>query len=166
VGPALVIRRLQPADAEAYRTLRLAALEESPEAFGSDFATESAAPVERFADTIRSSYLAGAFAGDRLVGLAGFRPLDREKTRHRGDIWGVYVAPQVRGAGVGRQLLEHVLAHARTQVQQVHLAVTATNAASIRLYESLGFVRYGTEPRALKVGDRYLDEHLMLLQFQ
>ena len=72
----------------------------------------------------------------------------------------------MRGTGVGRRLLDHVIAHARTQVQQVHLAVTAPNAAGIGLYESLGFVRYGTEPRALKVGDRYLDEHLMVLQFQ
>jgi ribosomal protein S18 acetylase RimI-like enzyme len=151
---------------EAYRTLRLSALAESPEAFGSDVAAESAAPVETFANTLRTSYVAGAFAAERLVGLAGFRQLDREKTRHRGDIWGVYVAPEARGAGVGRQLLEHVLDHARTQVQQVHLAVTATNPAALRLYESLGFVRYGTEPRALRIGDRYLDEHLMVLQFQ
>ena len=94
------------------------------------------------------------------------RQLDREKTRHRGDIWGVYVAPDARGTGVGRRLMQHVLAHARTRVQQVHLAVTATNVAGIGLYEQLGFVRYGTEPRALKVGDRYLDEHLMVLQFK
>lgn len=162
----VTIRRLLPADAAAYRTLRLSALAESPEAFGSDVATESAAPLEKFAETLSSGYVAGAFAGDRLVGLAGFRPLDREKTRHRGDIWGVYVAPDSRGSGLGRRLLEHVLTHARTQVRQVHLAVTATNIAGVRLYESLGFTRYGTEPQALRVGDRYLDEHLMVLQFR
>jgi ribosomal protein S18 acetylase RimI-like enzyme len=166
VNSSLAIRRLPPSDVGAYRTLRLSALAESPEAFGSDVAAESAAPVETFANTLRTSYVAGAFAAERLVGIAGFRRLDREKTRHRGDIWGVYVAPEARGAGVGRQLLEHVLDHARTQVQQVHLAVTATNPAALRLYESLGFVRYGTEPRALRIGDRYLDEHLMVLQFQ
>lgn len=166
VNPEIAIRRLLPADAEAYRTLRLSALAESPDAFGSDVATESAAPVETFADRLRTSYVAGAFAAGRLAGIAGFRQLDREKTRHRGDIWGVYVEPRARRSGLGRLLLDHVLAHARTRVQQVHLAVTAGNTASIRLYESLGFIRYGTEPRALRVGDRYLDEHLMVLQFQ
>lgn len=166
VSPDIAVRQLLAADAEIYRTLRLTALAESPEAFGSDVAAESAAPVETFANRLRTSYVAGAIAGDRLVGIAGFRQLDREKTRHRGDIWGVYVAPEVRGSGVGRRLLEHVLAHARTRVQQVHLAVTATNLAGVHLYESLGFTTYGTEPRALRVGDRYLDEHLMVLQFR
>jgi len=161
----IAIRRLLAADAEGYRSIRLAALADAPEAFGSDVATESASPVDAFANTLRSGYVAGAFAGERLVAIAGFRALEREKTRHRGDIWGVYVAPEARGTGVGRRLMEHVLDYARTQVLQVHLAVTASNAAAVALYEHLGFIRYGTEPRALKVNGRYLDEHLMVLQF-
>lgn len=154
-----------PADADAYRTLRLSALAESPEAFGSDVATESTSPVEAFANTLRGGYVAGAFAGGRLVAIAGFRAMEREKMRHRGDIWGVYVAPDARAAGLGRRLIEHVLGHARGQVQQVHLAVTATNGPAVTLYEHLGFIRYGTEPRALKVNGHYLDEYLMVLQF-
>jgi len=161
----IAIRRLLAADAEGYRSIRLAALADAPEAFGSDVATESASPVDAFANTLRSGYVAGAFAGERLVAIAGFRALEREKTRHRGDIWGVYVAPEARGTGVGRRLMEHVLDYARTQVLQVHLAVTASNGAAVALYEHLGFIRYGTEPRALKVNGRYLDEHLMVLQF-
>jgi ribosomal protein S18 acetylase RimI-like enzyme len=161
----VVTRRLLADDTAAYRTLRLAGLEESPEAFGSDYATESTAPREQFAETLSSGYVAGAFLQGQLVAVAGFRPLDREKTRHRGDIWGVYVAPEARGHGVGRQIVTYVLAYARTRVVQVHLAVTASNAAAVALYENLGFVRYGTEPRALLVEGRYLDEHLMVLQF-
>jgi len=161
----IAIRRLLAADAEGYRSIRLAALADAPEAFGSDVATESASPVDAFANTLRSGYVAGAFAGGRLVAIAGFRALEREKTRHRGDIWGVYVAPDARGTGIGRRLMEHVLDYARTQVLQVHLAVTASNGAAVALYEHLGFIRYGTEPRALKVNGRYLDEHLMVLQF-
>lgn len=143
----------------------MSGLAESPEAFGSDFATESASPVEAFAKTLDSLYVAGAFDADRLVAVTGFRRHDRERTRHRGDIWGVYVAPEARGKGIGRRLLEHVLAHARDRVQQVHLSVTTTNGPAVALYEHLGFERYGTEPRALKVNGRYLDEHLMVLQF-
>ena len=62
-------------------------------------------------------------------------------------------------------MVEQVLARARTRVEQVHLAVTANNAAAVALYEHLGFVRYGTEPRALRVNGRDLDEHLMVLRF-
>lgn len=161
----IVIRQLRPDDAEAYRSLRLSGLAESPEAFGSDFATESVSPVEAFAKTLETLFVAGAFDGKRLVAVAGFRQLDRQKTRHRGDIWGVYVAPEARGKGVGRLLLEHVLEHARDRVEQVHLSVTTTNAPAVALYEHLGFKRYGTEPRSLLVNGRYLDEYLMVLAF-
>jgi len=161
----IVLRRLGAADAAAYRALRLAGLAESPEAFGSDVATEAAAPVETFAERLATVYVAGAFAGGQLVAVAGFRPLEREKTRHRGDLWGVYVAPEARGAGLGRRVVEYALAHARTRVEQVHLAVTAGNAAAVALYEHLGFVRYGTEPHALRVNGRDFDEHLMVLRF-
>lgn len=85
--------------------------------------------------------------------------------KHRGTLWGVYVAPQVRGAGLGRRVVEQVLAHARTRVMQVHLSVTVGNAAALALYQGLGFELYGTEPRALKVDGRFLDEYLMLLRF-
>jgi RimJ/RimL family protein N-acetyltransferase len=37
------------------------------------------------------------------------------------------------------------------------------NRQAIRLYESEGFVSYGLEGRALKLGDRYLDEYMMVL---
>jgi ribosomal protein S18 acetylase RimI-like enzyme len=161
----IIVRQLEAADAAAYRALRLAGLAESPEAFGSDVATESAAPVETFAERLAGGYVAGAFADGQLVAIAGFRLLDREKTRHRGDLWGVYVAPEARSAGLGRRVVEYVLGHARTRVEQVHLAVTAGNAAAVALYEHLGFVRYGTEPRALRVNGRDFDEHLMVLRF-
>ena len=161
----IVIRQLRPADAEAYRSLRLSGLAESPEAFGSDFATESTSPVEAFAKTVETLYVAGAFDGEHLVAVAGFRPLEREKTRHRGDIWGGYVAPEARGKGRGRRILEHILDHARGRVQQVHLSVTTTNAPAVALYEHLGFTSYGTAPRARMVNGRYLDEHLMVLRF-
>ena len=165
VTSGVLIRRLLPADAAAYRTLRLAGLAESPEAFGSDVATESASPLDAFATTLASGYVAGGFVDDRLVALAGFRQSDREKMRHRGDIWGIYVAPAARGTGLGRRIMEHILDHARSRVMQVHLSVTTNNAPAVALYEKLGFERYGTEPRALKVDGRYLDEYLMVLRF-
>lgn len=47
-------------------------------------------------------------------------------------------------------------------VSKVDLMVVTENESAIRLYESIGFVRYGREPRALKAGDRYWDEYLMV----
>jgi ribosomal protein S18 acetylase RimI-like enzyme len=87
----------------------------------------------------------------------------QQKSAHRGGIWGVYVHPEARRKGVDRAVLETVIAHARERVLQVHLSVS-TGSAALRLYRQLGFEIYGTEPRALCVDNRYLDEHLMVLR--
>lgn len=159
------VRQLTAEDAAAFRELRLLGLRESPEAFGSSFAAEKDSTVESFADSIARGHIVGAFDGDRLVAVAAFYVMGREKMAHRGTIWGVYVHPEVRGQGAGRAVLDAALAHARTQVLQVHLSVTAINTSAVRLYERLGFETYGTEPRALRVEDRFFDEHLMVLRF-
>jgi hypothetical protein len=46
------IRHLKSADVVAYRDMRLAALRESPEAFGSTFERESAQPLAWFHDRL------------------------------------------------------------------------------------------------------------------
>ncbi|WP_154665975.1 GNAT family N-acetyltransferase [Paenibacillus pinihumi] len=46
----------------------------------------------------------------------------------------------------------------------IYLTVISNNTAAKRLYDSGGFTVYGTERNALKYGDRYWDEELMVLQ--
>ncbi len=49
-------------------------------------------------------------------------------------------------------------------ILQIHLAVTSHNIAARKLYERHGFVRYGTEPRALLVnGQPYDEDHMVLI---
>ena len=97
-----------------------------------------------------------------LVGVAGFYPLVGEKMAHRGHVWGVYVDVAHRRQGIAGRLMENVLAHARTTVLQVHLAVVDGNQEALGLYRRLGFVSYGIEPRSLRVGGQFYDEHLMV----
>ena len=100
-----------------------------------------------------------------MVGTAGFFRSHSEKERHKGHLWGVYVTPTMRGRGVAHALLHSVLDHASGAggVEQIHLGVATTQTAAIRLYESLGFQRYGHERRALKIGDCYFDHHHVVL---
>ena len=81
-------------------------------------------------------------------------------------IWGMYVAPRLRGQGAGEALLVEALRVAgRCEgLRTILLSVSQTQAAAKRLYERLGFRTYGVEPGALRVGDRYLDEEFLALR--
>ena len=54
------------------------------------------------------------FAGPNCSGSPGFMSSPVRSTRHKGTLWGMYVRPQARGAGIGGRLVEAVIEHART----------------------------------------------------
>jgi len=164
IGPAL---RLGPADAAAYRDLRLEGLAKHPEAFGASWEDEAGRPLVWFIERLERNAVFGAWAADtaELAGIAGLLVPEEAKLRHKGVLWGMYVQPRARAAGVGAALVARVLDHARGAVEEVRLTVVASNAAAVRLYEAAGFQVYGLERRALKVDGRYHDEALMALRF-
>jgi len=157
------IRRLMPADAALYREIRLAGLKDSPEAFGSTFGRENVQPLAWFCDRLRNFPVFGAFRSTALLGMAGFAIREGEKERHKGLLWGMYVRPDSRSAGIGRQLVEAVIDHARDHVELIQLSVVSGNERARRLYARLGFVEYGVEKKSLKQNGRYYDEVLMAL---
>jgi ribosomal protein S18 acetylase RimI-like enzyme len=158
---------LDETHAGAFRELRLFALRDSPDAFGSTYESEAARPLADFAQRLREAAVFAAFIGDEMVGMAGLARQTGPKERHKATLWGVYVKPHARGMGLARRLIEAALATAATQVEQVHLTVAAQNRAASALYEKLGFVRYGLEPRGQRTPDgRYLDEALMVCLFE
>jgi RimJ/RimL family protein N-acetyltransferase len=155
-------RELVLGDAAELRELRLEALRLHPDAFGSAYAVEAAEPVSAFAARIAKGGMFGGFVAGSLQGMAGFQIVDAAQLRHKGVLGGMYVCQVARGTGLAEAILRAVLAHAAGRVEQVLLTVSADNRRAIRFYEGKGFVAYGTEPRALKVGARYLDELLMI----
>lgn len=162
------IRHLTADDVEVFRALRLEALAESPEGFGRTLEEERELALGAFRELLSKSAVFCAFDSGRAVGMVGFYGGTNRKERHRTTLWGMYVRPSLRDRGVGRQLVDRGLEYLRlsTSVEQVVLSVVTTNAAAIRLYESLGFETYGTEPRALKSESGYRDERLMLLRLR
>ncbi|GIP38969.1 N-acetyltransferase [Paenibacillus sp. J31TS4] len=165
------VRKLTKDDADAFWQLRLKGLRSSPEAFGSSYEDAVKLPpeeIQRRLGITPDNYVCGAFSDeDRLVGIVGFRRESAPKLRHKGMVWGMYVAEEARGQGVARRLLSRLLEHAAALdgLEQAMLMVVTTNEPAVRLYESLGFARYGTEPNALHVDGRAYDEHLMVFRF-
>lgn len=162
------IRRLDPADAEAFHAFRLAALLEAPTAFGSSYEEERLFPrsvIEARLASKPDRGPFGAFEHSALVGLVALGRENQQKLAHKALIWGLYVAPQARGRGIGHALLQQAIALARSVkgIRQVNLSVNASNIAAIRLYESAGFRPYGREPGAMLVDGELHDELHMTL---
>jgi ribosomal protein S18 acetylase RimI-like enzyme len=107
----------------------------------------------------------GAFRAGELVGTAGFAIQQGQKNAHKGRLWGMYVRPSSRNLGVGRLLVSAVLDVARENVELIQLSVVKENRPARRLYESVGFLEFGMEPKASKLGDKYYDEAHMALDF-
>src|SRR5206468_8644057 len=158
------IRRLAPADALSFRTLRLRALREHPDAFTSSYDDDRDQPVEAAAARLAGHAFWGAYQASELYGIVGLERETRAKNRHKAAVVGMYVAPEVAGQGVGRALLDALLAHARAAgVQSLVLTVTEGNAAATHLYEAVGFRSFGVEPDAIRVvGRSYAKNHMHL----
>jgi len=77
-----------------------------------------------------------AIAGAEVVGVGALKPVDSTVV----EIKRMYVRPQARGQGIGRAILERLLADARAIGYQVARLETATFMREAHaLYRSLGF---------------------------
>ncbi len=168
---SLTVRLCGEGDAAAWLALRRRSVREHPESFHASPEDWADAGVEQAAERIRRNVVVGAFTGEgALVGGATLALQARPgwKRRHKAEIWNVYLAPEHRGSGAARAMTERAIAEARgLGVEAVVLGVTGEAPAARRLYESLGFVTYGIEPRALRLPDgRVLDDRLMQLDLR
>ena len=109
----MLVRMLGSADATLYRSLRLRALREHPDAFTSSYEQDREQPVEAAAQRLSAYPFWGAYQQAELYGFVGLEREPRPKNRHKATVMGMYVAPEVGGQGVGRKLLDALIGHAR-----------------------------------------------------
>ncbi|MBX3579199.1 MAG: GNAT family N-acetyltransferase [Rhizobiaceae bacterium] len=163
------IRPLTRSDAPAFRALRIAGLTESPGAFTASIEEEEAvsdADMAARAEPAAPSVFFGAFDDGRLVGMAGYIANDRPKTRHKGVMVAVYVAPEWRATKIGRRLVDAVVDHAAALGAILLCTVRADNTPARTLYLRLGFVPYGLERNAIRIGDAFHDDELLALDLR
>lgn len=139
-----IVAIASPTDWQRVQRLRLAALQDTPDAFGSTFDDESQRPPEWWIDRLQSSgsvtFIAGSQSDSGMAVLGPFRsPPDC-------GLYAVWVAPEHRGLGVGDALMSSVIAQARTQgVGRLVLHVGRHNLPAQRLYLKHGFLPTGRE---------------------
>lgn len=134
-----------------WRSLRLRAVEESPDSFRSTLAAESAEAEDWWKKLIGATaehprgLLLVAEAGTDPIGMLFGRLDDDGEVLDIGAMW---VDPEARRQGAGSGLLEAALAWGRNAgATRAELWVTVGNEAAERLYEGAGFASTGeTEP--------------------
>jgi GNAT superfamily N-acetyltransferase len=162
----ITIRAFASRDWETYRGLRLAALADSPDAFGRTLTEEQ----ER-SDAEWSSRLAAGVGSDLdlpLVAEIDGQPIGLAWGRIEtsdldvANLYQMWVAPTYRRRGVGRMLLETVTSWAQSKnACYLELGVTYRDSPAMRLYRRAGFEPVG-EPRRLRKGSDLLGQTMRL----
>jgi ribosomal protein S18 acetylase RimI-like enzyme len=142
----MTVRRVTPDEVDPMRDLRLRALQDAPLAFGSTHAREAAFEREVWEQRTREN-AAGersvAFVLEPWAGMAvgAIHDDDEPGVAH---LYGMWVAPEARGAGAGRALVDAVIGWAIERgATRVMTSVESTNAAARSLYARAGFADTG-----------------------
>lgn len=162
------LSELTRADVAWYQAFLVPGLRDHADAFrlsaedeiGADFPTN---------DTADSFTLAAVDTETgRWLGVVSFARdgATREKLRHKGILFRMYVADAAAGNGIGRALIQAVITRARAlpNLEQINLTAVPTNERAVGLYTSVGFVAFGREERAIKYNGQYYDELSMALR--
>jgi ribosomal protein S18 acetylase RimI-like enzyme len=134
------IDRAGPEAWERVRAIRLRALADAPDAFGTTYeeevATTPEAWRERLGRTSRTTFVAADGARDVGLIMGG----EYDGLPRAAGLYAMWVAPGARGRGIGGALVDAVVDWARRERRShVLLDVGDANLAAIRLYESRGF---------------------------
>lgn len=167
-----MIRLLTPKDASQVRALRLKSLKTDKDAFISTFEYESQFDVDYFSRKIIFNTQEpifgywGIFEQEQLLGYVQLVRERLPKAQHVVSVYELYVLPEKRHSGLGRELMTHILQISREhpEIEQIHLEVSSNNILATQLYLSLGFEITGTTKNAIKFHNNYQDEIRLLYQ--
>ncbi len=156
---------LPPEHWQAYRAIRLEALRDSPQAFGTTYADMLAKPQGFWqlrledAASAKSSWLLFARRAGSVLGMIGAFA-DPPESRAAAVI-SVFVTPAERGQGVSRLLMHAILERlAQAGFTQAHLSVNIEQKAALRLYQNFGFRVTASETNPMGDGQVH-EEYLM-----
>ncbi|WP_341908018.1 GNAT family N-acetyltransferase [Fluviicola taffensis] len=116
------------------------------------------------------SFSLGAYSDNELAGVVSFTRDggDREKLRHKGILFRMYVSKDFRGQGIAKKLIEKLIERVKqiSDIEQINLTVISNNDNAKKLYEKFGFVTFGSESNAIKWKGKYFTEDQMTLRLK
>lgn len=94
------IKILNVDESNDFRTIRLSALEKSPEMFGSTYIAEVEKPLVFFKSCLSSSTVFGAYYKNKIIGLATLTQENGIKFSHKASLSSVFIEPEFQKKGV------------------------------------------------------------------
>ena len=156
------IKRLAADEGLRLRTIRLRALVDAPDAFGTTYDEAAAQPLDSWTAQLQEIATFVAVVNGEDVGLVrGARDDLQPNTAWLISMW---VSPEVRGQGVGETLIDAIVEWARASgARRVLLDVGDRNQPAIALYARKGFKPNGTIG-SLPTPRSHIREHQLELQ--
>lgn len=132
------VRVLGAEDWETYRTVRLAALQDSPDAFVAVYEQESQQNEQYWRDRVRGAPRLLAERDGQAQGIVGVGPYAEDP--EVGELFGLWVRPEARGSGIARRLVQAGADQARTDGHtQLYYWVGTENGRAVAFASSFGF---------------------------
>jgi RimJ/RimL family protein N-acetyltransferase len=162
-GREVELRELLPADAPLYAGFRQRLAEETTHTLA---AVEHPATVERSEAQLTlqaadpDTLHLGVFLDGRLVGDLGVFPQNRLHpwVRHTAN-FGTALLAEVQGQGLGRKLMDILLAFSRShEFTRIEALCRTENERALKLYLAAGFVIEGVRRGGALIAGRYRDE--------
>src|SRR5689334_22729561 len=152
-----LIQRLEPGEWRRLKAIRLRALADAPDAFGSTLEEVSAWPDARWQEQCRTIATFVAVSDGRDAGMVrGVASRDDGDAAFLISMW---VAPEARRQAIGSALIDALIAWARdSNCSRLLLDVSDTNAAAIALYASKGF-RPNGDTSTMPAPRQHIREH-------
>jgi GNAT superfamily N-acetyltransferase len=134
----LTVRVLGQEDWPLYRAVRLAALEESPDALGASLDQEAAADDAHWRIQMRAARRLVVELDGRVCGVASVGRFGEEPDS--ADLSGLWVDPSARSTGAAGRLVESAVALAAAEgLKRMYYWVGTENARAIGFATSFGF---------------------------
>lgn len=158
------IRELTSNDTQEFLDLKKIGLSTDPYSFLADLEDEEPDYFQLVKGRLSNAsikngdVILGAFLNG-LVGIVAVTRNKNKKRKHKADLHGMYIKPEYRGIGLGRELLCKILIMSEKikGLEEIELIVAANSKKVVELYGSFGFEKVYLEKHALKIDNEYVD---------